>query len=144
MEYEPDFVKSFMRRTAAIIKEYNGPLDATMLVNCLLGLLVVPRESLFLKIPDVPFDALSSWGIGPSSIKKFGVCDYGCEHEPTLRQLVRRLRNAVAHFNVHPMHSNGEVSGFRFKDRNGFCAEVPLSQLRDFLIRLAEYLEENA
>ena len=144
MEYEPEFVKSFMRRTSAIIEEYKGPHDATMLVNCLLGLLVVPKESLLDKIPDEPFDTLSSWGIEPRSITNFGQCDYGHQHEPTLRQLVRRLRNAVAHFNIEPIHSDGVVSGFRFTDRKGFRAEIPLSELREFSIRLAKYLEENA
>lgn len=144
MEYEPDFVKSFMRRTSAIINKYEGPHDATILVNCLLGLLVVPKESLFQKIPDDRFDTLSNWGISPSSIKQFRESNLGHGPEPTLRQLVRRLRNAVAHFDIDAIHSDGVVSGFRFKDRKGFRAEIPLSELRDFSIRLANYLEENA
>lgn len=46
MQYEPDFAKSFMRRTLEIARDYKGPHDATLLINCMLGLLVVPKEAL--------------------------------------------------------------------------------------------------
>lgn len=144
VEYEPEFARSFMRRTLEILKSYSGPYDATLLVNCLLGLLVVPKESLIDKVPIDPFDQLSSWGIRPESIQRTGHCDYGHEQKSNLRQLVRRLRNALAHFNVDPIHDRGVVSAFRFEDRNGFRAVVPLSELHTLATRLAEHLEKNA
>jgi HEPN pEK499 p136 len=122
MEYDSDFARSFMKRTLALATEYEGPLDATLLVNCLLGLLIVPKEALIEKIPTTEFDSLLQWGIKPTSIKTIGRCEYGHEHNPNLRQLVRRLRNAVAHFRIEPWHSDGQVAGFTFRDRNGFHA----------------------
>jgi hypothetical protein len=133
-----------MQRTLEILNSYRGPYDATLLVNCLLGLLVVPKESLLDKVPSDPFENLSAWGINPGSIKRLGKCDHGDEHKPNLRQLIRRLRNAVAHFNVDPIHDKQEVSAFRFADRNGFLAIVPLAELHALATRLAEHLEKNA
>jgi hypothetical protein len=129
MEYDHDFARSFMERTLSIANTYSGPNDATLLMNCLLGLLIVPKEALLDKVPTSNFESLAEWGIQPSSIKRFGRCEFGDEHRPNLRQLVRRLRNAVAHFNIEPLHEKGAVKGFAFRDRNGFHALVSLSEM---------------
>ena len=144
MEYDSDFARSFMRRTLDIAQSYSGPNDATLLVNCLLGLLIVPKESLIEKIPQDAFEQLPEWGIRTESIKSIGRCDQGHYHEPTLRQLVRRLRNAVAHFNIDPMHNQSKVDGFRFSDRNGFRAGLSLGEMKEFVTRLSQHLESNA
>lgn len=144
MEYEPDFVRSFMSRTLEIATEYSGPYDATLLFNCLLGLLIVPKEVLINQIPDHSFELISGWGINLSSIKNFGKCDLGHEHELSLRQLVRRLRNSVAHFKIDPIHENGEVIGFKFQDRNGFHAELSLQELQQFVVALSRHIRNTA
>ena len=144
MEYEPDFARSFMRRTLELVTGYEGPHDATLLVNCLLGLLIVPKEELIEKIPSIEFDGIADWGIRPGSIKKFGKCEFGHEHRPNLRQLVRRLRNSVAHFRIQPQHVAGQVAGYSFRDQNGFHAEVSLTEIKDFVSKLAAHLEKQA
>jgi len=125
-------------------KAYDGPYDATLLINCMLGLLVVPKETLIEKIPAAPFESLADWGIQPASIRSAGKCEYGHEHSPNLRQLVRRMRNAVAHFKIAPFPPKGPVQGFTFQDRNGFDARVSLPELHDFVIKLAAHLEGAA
>lgn len=145
MEYDPDFARSFMGRTLTLATEYDGPLDATLLINCLLGLLVVPKEALLIeKIPSTAFASIADWGISPTSIMSFGKCDQGHEHQPNLKQLVRRLRNAVAHFKIDPIHCDGQVTAFSFRDRNGFHAVIQLEELKEFVARLSKYLHENA
>lgn len=144
MEYEPDFARSFMGRTLTLARDYNGPLDATLLINCLLGLLIVPKEALIDKIPMTPFESLQDWGINPNSIRRVGRCEYGDEHRPNLRQLVRRLRNAVAHFRVEPKHEAGQVVGYSFRDQSGFHAEISLSEIREFVEKLAAHLKTQA
>src|SRR4051794_33161821 len=42
MSYVGPFEREFMKRTLTIVKEYQGEYDATLLLNCLLGLLIVP------------------------------------------------------------------------------------------------------
>lgn len=140
MEYESNFSESFMGRTLEIVRQYNGPYDATILINCLLGLLVLPKEVVFDKIPNVPFDCIEQWGIKKDSIRHPGFCDYGHRHDLNLREILKRMRNAVAHFNVKPFERNGEVEGFEFRDRNKFLAKLTIPELREFVIAISEYL----
>lgn len=144
MEYEPEFAKSFMSRTLELVAQYDGAYDATFLINCLLGLLVLPKEALLNKIPATPLGSLDQWGIQRSSIKNPGKCDYGHQHDLTLRQFVRRMRNAVAHFQVEPFPKKGDVVGFTFKDRNGFRVELTLAELKQFVVKLSEHLKNAA
>lgn len=91
-------------------------------------------------IPLDPVDALAAWGISASSIEDYGRWT-GEDSDPhTLRGLVWRLRNAVAHFRFEPRPSRGEVEAFHFCDANGFRATVPLHELRAFVERLAQRL----
>jgi hypothetical protein len=144
MEYDPDFARSFMRRTLTLAREYQGQLDATLLINCLLGLLIVPKETLVEKIPTTPYESLQEWGINPSSIIGVGRCEYGHEYRPNLRQLIRRLRNAVAHFRIEPIHEVGRVSGYSFRDQSGFHAEISLPEIRELVEKLAAHLEAQS
>lgn len=143
MEYEPEFAKSFIRRTLEILEEYKGQYDATLLINCLLGLLVLPKETLLEKIPETPAISFSEWGINPGSIKNTGKCNYGHQHQLNPRQLTHRLRNAVAHFKVEPFPKKGEVQGFTFKDNHGFHAELTLEEIKAFVVKLSEYLRDK-
>src|SRR5207247_7283949 len=122
-EKERPFHVDFMRRTLALVQGYDGSYDATNLLNCLLGLLVVPNEKLFDLIPsDESIEALANWGIDPSSITKYGKCECGDRHPKNLRHLVKSLRHAVAHFQVKPVNEEGRCVGFTFSTRNGFHA----------------------
>lgn len=143
MEYENNFELSFMQRTLDLVNEYNGPNEATLLINCLLGLLILPKESLNNSIPSIDFDNLAEWGIQPSSIKALGSCNYGHGHKPNLKQLLARLRNAVAHFKIEPCHQSGVVLGYSFRDRNGFHAEICLKEIREFSFKLATHLKNQ-
>lgn len=140
MSYNSDFERAFIERSLALVQEYKGPFDATLLLNCLVGLLVVPKEACLASIPQVPIAELSDWGIDPKAITSFGKCD-GPNNDPrNLRGLVWRLRNAVAHFRFTPVPSSGEVKAFCFRDMSGFEATVPLSELRVFVERLASHI----
>lgn len=144
MEYDENFTRSFMKRTLSLARDYDGPLDATLLINCLLGLLIVPKEALIEDIPTTPFESLQEWGINPSSIKMVGRCEFGHENNPNLRQLVRKLRNAVAHFRIEPRHESGRVVGYIFQDRGGFHAEISLAEIKSLVEKLAEHIEAKA
>lgn len=141
MSYNSDFERAFIERSLTLVQEYKGPFDATLLLNCLLGLLVVPKESCLAAIPQVPIAELKQWGIDPKAITSFGRSD-GPNNDPkNLRGLVWRLRNAVAHFRFKPVPSRGEVTAFNFRDKSGFEATVPLSELRVFVERLASHIK---
>jgi hypothetical protein len=136
MSYVGDFERDFMKHTLSILEDYDGHFEATVLINCLLGLLVVPRETCFNAIPEDPIENLAAWGIPPSRIKSFGSRENGTN----LRGLVQSLRNAVAHFRFKPFPESGEVEGFEFEDASKFKAEIRLDEMRVFVKRMTEYL----
>jgi len=140
MGYNSDFERAFIERSLVLVQQYNGPYDATILLNCLLGLLVVPKEACLLSIPRDPIENLSKWGINPSAIISFGTSTLEDKNPHHLRGLVWHLRNAVAHFHFRPIPEAGEVEAFHFQDGSGFQANISLSELRNFVERLANHL----
>jgi hypothetical protein len=145
MSYVGEFERAFMRHTLAIVRDYRGEFDATLLVNCLLGLLIVPKEDYLKAIPADPLDNLPNWGIQRSSIIAAGRVSPKSQVKVTnLRELVTSLRHAVAHFNVRPFPDHGEVRGFVYTNGIGLHARISLSEMREFVTRLAEHLERAA
>ncbi len=138
------FERNFMQRTLRILQEYTGPYDATLLLNCLLGLLIVPREALIDQIDREPFTSFNSWGITPSCVRNFGAPTRNNPQPQTLRGVVRSLRDAVAHFHVRPIQGGGQVTGFVFRTQTGFEAAIPLGELRAFVEHLATHVQRQS
>ena len=99
MEYT-DLAADFARRTLQNLdyvqkqarRGEEGVYEVTQLWNSLLGLIVLPHERVIRRLPTTPRTEMSpqGWPL---------VTTAGGEPK-SLRDLVRRLRNAVAHFNV--------------------------------------------
>ena len=139
-----------MQHTLKILQAYEGDgceFKATILVNCLLGLLVVPKQTSLDAIPNDPLADLSKWGISRDSIKRIGNPTKANRCPDTLRGLVYNLRNSVAHFDLKPIPRTGEVHSFKFVDhrnnKSGFLAVIKLSEMRVFVAKLAQYLENH-
>lgn len=144
MSYLSNFERSFSEHTLAVVDEYTGQYDATLLINCLLGLLVVPKETVLGAIPETPLSELQKWGISPASIRDPGVARGRRDPDPsTLRGLVFNLRHSVAHFKIQPVPKDGEVLAFEFRNDRGLHAVVPIGELRDFVKRLSAHLKEQ-
>lgn len=144
MSYLSDFERSFSEHTLAVVEEYAGLYDATLLINCLLGLLVVPKETALNAIPETPLSDLEQWGIAPSSIKTPGVARGPKDPDPrTLRGLVANLRHSVAHFRIQPVPREGDVTAFEFRNDRGLHAVVQISELREFVTRLSAHLKDQ-
>lgn len=142
MSYLSNFERSFSEHTLAVVEEYTGDYDATLLINCLLGLLVVPKETVLNAIPETPLSELHQWGIAPDSIKAPGFKRGAKDPDPnTLRGLVANLRHSVAHFRIQPVPKEGEVAAFESRNDIGLRAVVSLSELRVFLKRLSAHLK---
>ena len=142
MSYNSDFERAFIQRCLNLVQQYQGPYYATLLLNCLLGLLIVPKEACLNAIPLDPIEKLQQWGISPSSIKSFGTSQGADDNPKVLRGLVWRLRSAVAHYRFRPVPETGEIEAFHFHDRSGFSAMVKIAELRIFVERLAKHLHE--
>lgn len=122
-EYCKPIAKSFVCRTNKLIQEYNGRYDATLLLNCLLGLLVVPFEKYNTYCKDAErtsviramFDQLQADG-------KYD--NYGYDYDDF--GILRCLRNAIAHFHVEANSDRGVITGFSFiaYSMNKYCEET--------------------
>lgn len=143
MEFAEEFEKDFMKRTLQSVMDYPGEYEATLLLNCLLGLLVVPRETLLEKIPTDPISELHKWGISPESIIRIGKKNKANQFPETLRGVVYNLKNYVAHFRIRPIEENHRVRGFCFSDMSGFAATIDIKEMRIFVERLASYFEQH-
>ncbi|MCJ7729874.1 MAG: HEPN family nuclease [Sedimentisphaerales bacterium] len=143
MSYLDEFEHSFMQHTQEILREYKGQYDATILINCLLGLLIVSKECFPNAIPDEPLSELKKWGIAPNSIENPGKPTKVNPRPETLRGLVHNLRNAIAHFNLTPIPKKGPVHSFQFTDESGLKADIKLDEMRLFIERLAKHLDNQ-
>jgi hypothetical protein len=140
MSYLSHFEHSFVENTLALVDSYEGKYDATILVNCLLGLLVVPKESFLDVIPEEPLSSLKKWGINPDSIRNPGRPTKKNPNPETLRGLVTNLRHAVAHFNIRPIPATEEVHSFEYTNDTGLQAVISVLEMRIFVRALAKHL----
>lgn len=144
MSYLSNFERSFSQHTLALVQEYKGDFAATFLINCLLGLLIVPKETVLKAIPITPLTDLDEWGISPLAVRNPGFAKGKNDPDPnTLRGLVFNMRHSVAHFHVKPVPADGEVHSFEFKNERGLHAVVSIAELREFVSRLSAHLEKQ-
>ena len=138
MQYT-DFDNDFIQRTLDILLDYKAPWEVTLLINCLVGLLILPKERLFDKIPDVNIQELTDdWGIKPEHITNIHC--RSCGHK--LRNVIRQIRNSVAHMRVRAFSNGKDIEIFEFKD-TGFSARIPVEALKIFAIKLATTVSER-
>jgi hypothetical protein len=103
----------------------------------------VPKEKSLEKIPTDPMSDLKKCGISPGSITSVSKKNKGNQYPNTLRGIVIDLRHSVAHFTFKPVHKNRIVKGFHFTNRAGFEATIDVAEMRDFVEKLAHYLEQR-
>ena len=126
MMYE-DVVRDFALRTKKNLqiierlrRDGSEPYEVTQLVNSMLGLLVFPQQEYIDSIPRTPLAELASAGWPIPTVR-------GSFAQPDdLNQLIRYLRNAIAHFNIKFVgDGQNNIAGIRVwnmapvKDKNG-------------------------
>lgn len=140
----------FIDRTLKLIEQYYGALgnypfeeqfNYTLTINCLLGLIVMPKEKV---ISFVPTDRLTK-----DFLVKIGApsLEVG-KNISTLRELIISLRHAAAHFDIDVLSENdlNLVDWLEFSDsENGGClvARFRASELLPFLRYYAHCLLQN-
>jgi hypothetical protein len=109
----------FIQRTLRLVEQYEGVKDIfefdeqynhTLLINCLLGLIVLPKEKVLSHVPTMRLEVM-----------KQDCLLLKTEFHPTLktvRDLITELRNAVAHFNIdfHSINDSGLIDVIEFKN----------------------------
>lgn len=150
MEYQEEFIIDFARRTRANLHHIQTAVqmdkdvyEFTQLVNSLLGLLVFPREHYFGTIPNTPLSVLVQQG-WPEIRPTFGQLQ-----EETLPQLLRMLRNGVAHCNLEFLADNNQelqrlrVWNCKSGGRKTWEVEMSRDDLRTLAYKFIELLEEQ-
>lgn len=143
MGYMVELKTELPQRTIALLEEYGGRYSETLLLNCLVGLLIIPKEKWRNR------DDLYGRMIGEEPVwgLKADFFDVNCQHcGLSMGNVVRQLRNAVAHAKVEAMGGaeEGQITGFKFRD-SGFTAQIPIDSLRLFVLEFAQnYLHHYA
>ena len=150
MDYQKEFIIDFARRTRrnlefieAAEKQGEDVLEVTQLANSLLGLLVFPREHYMKTIPNTPLSKLVEQGWPDIRTT------YGKLKKDTLRQLMRMLRNSIAHCNVEFLaDADSQITGIKvwniYEDKKGetrtktWEAELSIADLRSIAFKFIE------
>lgn len=146
--------RDFIERTLALIAQYEGDLhqyefkqqyNYTLLINCLLGIIVMPKERTVTRIPNdrLTFDLKNQMGLVDSVVNL---------EIRTIRELIIALRHSIAHFDIQIISHDTEllVDEIIFRNReNGddyeivkFSAEELLPFIRYFGTWLIRNIEE--
>ena len=109
-EHNAQVEHSFIYRTIAILNEYPAEeYDVTQILTLLAGVMIYPYDEICSLIPE---GVSISEACRPKEL-------YGDPTEST-KELIRRLRNSFAHFNVEFENTHGEISGLYFWNKD--CA----------------------
>lgn len=149
MPHEP--VLDVMRRTMANLEFIEthassaGPFEITQLINSFLGAMAHPWEQLKTDLDSIPIEEAISEGW--PKLRK----ERSSDREPsTLGELVRLLRNGIAHGNIdfHP-DGQGRIAALRFvnknkQDRRTWGVIVTPADMRQFLRQFVALVEAIA
>jgi len=145
-----DIEKDFIERTIRLIDQYNENIDQydfeeqfnyTLTINCLLGLIVMPKERVISFVPNERLTTQYKEQIGLST----SVIDVGIN---TLKDLIYKLRHAVAHFNINVISETDEnrIDWVEFIDRengNRLIAKLRAVEILPFLKHYSQCLLNN-
>ena len=148
MNYEL-FERDFIVRTLDIIRKYEKyvpqkeQFEVTLLINCLLGLLILPKERCYINIPKTKINELIGWGLSEEHIISWGDRPRSIDsnYHETVLEVVHKMRNSIAHLRVIPISDNNEIKSLQFSDRSGFEAIVPVECLHKFVAKLSESID---
>jgi hypothetical protein len=146
-----NFELEFVQRTLALITQYEGfiytqPFERqynyTLLVNCLLGLIVMPKEKSFTYLPK---ERLTN-----EMKKEMGLMDSIVNEEiTTLQDLIISLRHSIAHFDFE-INSNDEnflfdeiIFNNNYNKKGGCIAVIKASEFLPFLRYYSTWLIHN-
>ena len=135
MEYKDRFEKEILTRTLNIWDNYSGPFEETLFLNLCVGLLIIPKESLYNQLPTEEV-SISNWDIDPSWI----TCEK--KNDKTVKTTIRHIRNAIAHNGIASVGQNGVITCIEIEDKDisrqtSFTMRLDISNFKDFVLKVA-------
>lgn len=143
-----DFEYEFIERTLALISQYENFLhkvrfeeqyNYTLLINCLLGLIILPKERI---ISYIPKDSIHD-----SKFRtELGLKDTTINSRITnLKDLIISMRNSIAHLNLQiiSMDESNLIDFISFKNGNDEIAKFASNEILPFLRYYGFWLLSN-
>lgn len=140
-----DFKYDFIQRTLDEILRYDGQYEVTALLNSCIGLLIIPKETLFNKLPTID---ISDYDLD----KKYVHVNDGRNNAYSIKNIVIHLRNSIAHgyFQQESIQA-GQIKSLKFQDFNPpnrggnktFEIVINVDQFREFVIKVAKEVLET-
>lgn len=136
----------FVQRTKKILQQYDSidfskneseKYEITLLLNCFVGLLILPKEHWYDKLPKTEIDE-EGWGINPDFIENIE------GDSKSIQQVARRLRNSITHYRFKVFsNKKEEIASIEFKDcdkgKSTFKSEIPIENIKLFLEKLSDW-----
>jgi len=145
-ELEDEFIARTQKNLIAIecLKDKGDEVyEVTQLLNSMLGLLIFPREKLDGKIQPKSWDTMVKEGWPLPSGDNARVSD--------LEQLIRNMRNAVAHCDFEVITEHNEIISIKFGDTRDNQRKQPLwkgeydvASLRKFVYMFLDHLQSSS
>jgi len=141
--------KDFIDRTKKIITQYESQnfehlpfkkFEKTLFINCLIGLLIYPKEKWFKLIPEDPINK-PTWGISEQNITEMS-------EVKNLKDLVRHLRNSISHNHFKIISNNNtDITNIEFEDYNyqgdrTLKAAFPINDFQVFIMRFNAVMDD--
>ncbi|MGR1221338.1 HEPN family nuclease [Metapseudomonas otitidis] len=145
-----DLELDFVERTISLIEQYTNlvqekpfaeQLNYTLTINCLLGLVVMPKERIITYI--------SKEKLSAENLQKMGLFKSRVDDSiKTLRDLIKNLRHAIAHFSIEVISECDKrlIDRIVFKGAEGqaqVIADFRAQEIFPFLQYYANSLIEN-
>ncbi|MDT3367544.1 MAG: hypothetical protein LIR40_02720 [Bacteroidota bacterium] len=137
----------FVFRTKKIIKQYDSfqiekaeKYEVTLLLNCLVGLLILPQQHWFDSLPAYLISQ-KEWGINPNHISMIKKGE-----TKNVKDIARHLRNSIGHYKFKAFENKStDISSIKFEDfdpqgNKTFEAIIPISGIRQFTTKLTDVL----
>ena len=140
-DLEDEFIARTQKNLKAIecLKEKGGEVyEVTQLLNSMLGLLIFPKERrLYEKIQPKSWDTMVEEGWPLPSGDNAHVSD--------LEELIRHMRNAVAHCKFNLTTDHDEISSIEFRDIPSFWTGVyDVASLRKFVYMFLDHIQSSS
>ena len=133
------FPEDFLERTREIINLYDGLSDITTLINCCLGLIVIPNDLFIHKLPKYTFNKEKRYGITVSNIIYEKNSDY------ILSNIVNHIRNGLSHGRIEFVNDENNIIGLKIfdlytkkgKTLKNFQIEFTVEEYKEFVLELS-------
>lgn len=134
----------FIERTKEILSQYNSlnikeKFSVTLLLNCSVGLLVLPQQFWFDHLP-TEIISREKWGLTEDMITFMEN-----DKDKSVKNIARHLRNSISHYKFETIpDANNKIDKIKFSDSNSKNNKVfeMIISVKDYILFLQKFSSE--